>query len=174
VSLGAARARQLELSAAQLAAVAAPPGPLLILAGPGSGKTLTLSHRAAHLIAAGLVRPEHVLAITFTTRAAEELAVHLRGLVGLEAAGLLTVGTFHTVSHRMLRLFAERGHAMALGLELLEALEVTTVEGGAPAAGRTAVEASCDHAPRASAFSGRSRGCGVQPGDRRSTGRGAS
>jgi UvrD/REP helicase N-terminal domain len=108
VSLEAARARQLELSAEQRAAVEAPPGPLLILAGPGSGKTLTLTHRAAHLIATGRVRPEHLLAITFTNRAAEELAVRLRGLVGLDAAGLLTVGTFHAVCHRMLRPYAER------------------------------------------------------------------
>jgi DNA helicase II / ATP-dependent DNA helicase PcrA len=108
VSLAAVRARQLQLSAEQRAAVEAPPGPLLILAGPGSGKTLTLTHRGAHLIATGIVRPGHLLAITFTNRAAEELAVRLRGLVGLEAAGLLTVGTFHAVCHRMLRPYAER------------------------------------------------------------------
>jgi DNA helicase II / ATP-dependent DNA helicase PcrA len=108
VSVEAARARPLALSAEQRAAVEAPPGPLLILAGPGSGKTLTLTHRAAHLIATGLVCPEHLLAITFTNRAAEELAVRLRGLVGLVAAGLLTVGTFHAVCHRMLRPYAER------------------------------------------------------------------
>jgi DNA helicase II / ATP-dependent DNA helicase PcrA len=108
VSVEPARARPLELSAEQGAAVEAPPGPLLILAGPGSGKTLTLTHRAAHLIGTGRVRPEHLLAITFTNRAAEELAVRLRGLVGVEAAGLLTVGTFHAVCHRMLRPYAER------------------------------------------------------------------
>jgi DNA helicase II / ATP-dependent DNA helicase PcrA len=108
VSIEAARACPLALSAGQRAAVEAPPGPLLILAGPGSGKTLTLTHRAVHLIATGMVRPEHVLAITFTNRAAEELAARLRGLVGLEAAGLLTVGTFHAVCHRMLRPYAER------------------------------------------------------------------
>jgi DNA helicase II / ATP-dependent DNA helicase PcrA len=108
VPVEAARARQFELSAEQRAALEAPPGPLLIVAGPGSGKTLTLTHRAAHLIATGQVRPEHLLAITFTNRAAEELAVRLRALVGLDAAELLTVGTFHAVCHRMLRPYADR------------------------------------------------------------------
>jgi len=96
------------LSDEQRAAVTAPPGPVLIVAGAGSGKTRALTHRIAHLVAAGHVAPEEVLAITFTNRAADELARRVGELVGSDAARRMTLGTFHSVCHRVVRAHAER------------------------------------------------------------------
>jgi DNA helicase-2/ATP-dependent DNA helicase PcrA len=86
----------------QAAAVSAPPGPLLVLAGAGSGKTRVLTERAAAL-ARGALTPEAVLVITFTNRASEELQTRLTDLLGEAHARRMTVGTFHSVCHRMLR-----------------------------------------------------------------------
>jgi DNA helicase-2/ATP-dependent DNA helicase PcrA len=86
----------------QLDAVEAPPGPLLVLAGAGSGKTRVLTERAAAL-ARGTLTPEAVLVITFTNRASEELRTRLTTLLGEGPARRMTVGTFHSVCHRMLR-----------------------------------------------------------------------
>ena len=93
------------LDARQAEAVRAPPGPLLVLAGAGSGKTRVVTERAAAL--AGQGGAEAVLAITFTNRAAEELRARLAGLIG-QHAEQMTVGTFHAVCHRMLRRHARR------------------------------------------------------------------
>jgi DNA helicase-2/ATP-dependent DNA helicase PcrA len=98
----------LDLSEEQRAAVTAPPGPVLIVAGAGSGKTRALTHRIAHLVASGAVAPREVLAITFTNRAAEELADRVAALVGQGAADAMTLGTFHAVCHRVVRPHAER------------------------------------------------------------------
>jgi DNA helicase II / ATP-dependent DNA helicase PcrA len=95
------------LDVRQRQAVQAPPGPLLILAGAGSGKTHVLTERAAAL-ARGELAPEAVLVITFTNRAADELRARLAALVGEAVAGRMTVGTFHAVCHRMLRRHARR------------------------------------------------------------------
>ncbi|GAB1688440.1 UvrD-helicase domain-containing protein [Krasilnikovia sp. M28-CT-15] len=84
------------LDAMQRVAASAPGGPLLIVAGPGTGKTRTLTHRIAYLCAELGIFPERCLAITFTRRAAEELRVRLSGLLG-DAAEDITVGTFHAV-----------------------------------------------------------------------------
>ncbi len=75
-------------------------GPLLILAGAGSGKTRTLTHRIAHLIEQG-VDSHKILAVTFTNKAAGEMGVRVRDLVGLHAG--CWIGTFHSVGARMLR-----------------------------------------------------------------------
>ena len=77
-------------------------GPLLIVAGPGTGKTRTLTHRIAHLVTARGVAPECCLAITFTRRAAEEMTERLAALTA-EHAPKLTIATFHSLGVRLLR-----------------------------------------------------------------------
>jgi DNA helicase II / ATP-dependent DNA helicase PcrA len=91
----------------QRSAAGTPRGPLLIVAGPGTGKTRTLTHRIAHQVLACDVPPEQCLAITFTRRAAGELAERLTRLLG-ERAGRLTVATFHALGLRILREQHER------------------------------------------------------------------
>lgn len=90
------------LDAMQRVAASAPGGPLLIVAGPGTGKTRTLTHRLAYLCAEMNVYPEDCLAITFTRRAAEELRHRLRGLLGPVAEDV-TVSTFHALALSLLR-----------------------------------------------------------------------
>jgi uncharacterized protein (TIGR00375 family) len=90
------------LDALQRVAASAPGGPLLIVAGPGTGKTRTLTHRIAYLCAENDVFPEECLAITFTRRAAEELRSRLTGLLG-DVAGDVTVATFHALGLAILR-----------------------------------------------------------------------
>jgi DNA helicase II / ATP-dependent DNA helicase PcrA len=95
----------------QLAAAGAGPGPLLIVAGPGTGKTRTLTHRLAHLVAERDVPPEQCLAITFTRRACAELQERLHALVPEQAPGM-QVTTFHGLGLRILR---EQHEAVGLG-----------------------------------------------------------
>jgi ATP-dependent DNA helicase UvrD/PcrA len=90
------------LDAMQRVAASAPGGPLLIVAGPGTGKTRTLTHRLAYMCAEMHVRPEDCLAITFTRRAAEELRQRLKALLGA-AAAKVTVSTFHALALSLLR-----------------------------------------------------------------------
>jgi len=78
-------------------------GPLLLLAGPGAGKTRTLTHRAAHLITTGGARPSEILAVTFSVRAAGELRLRLAELLGHERARGVTAATFHAMCARLLR-----------------------------------------------------------------------
>jgi DNA helicase-2/ATP-dependent DNA helicase PcrA len=80
-------------------------GPLLVLAGAGSGKTRVLTYRLAHLIQSGQVRPHQTLAITFTNKAAGEMKERVAGLLG-PASGWMWVCTFHSACARMLRLDA--------------------------------------------------------------------
>ncbi|WP_338596537.1 UvrD-helicase domain-containing protein [Saccharopolyspora sp. SCSIO 74807] len=91
----------------QRAAAAVPSGPLLIVAGPGTGKTRTVTHRLAHLVLEREVPARECLAITFTRRAAQELSERLHGLIGA-AAGEMTVGTFHSFGLQVLREQHER------------------------------------------------------------------
>jgi uncharacterized protein (TIGR00375 family) len=86
----------------QRAAAESSGGPLLIIAGPGTGKTRTVTHRIAHLVLERGVPAEHCLAITFTRRAAEEMAERLAALAG-EHASKLTIATFHSLGVRILR-----------------------------------------------------------------------
>jgi len=93
------------LNPEQSAAAAHADGPLLIVAGAGTGKTRTLVHRVAHLVDRG-VKPERILLLTFTRRAAQEMLGRVQRLVG-DAAGRVHGGTFHATGHRLLRAFGE-------------------------------------------------------------------
>jgi DNA helicase-2/ATP-dependent DNA helicase PcrA len=94
------------LNPAQLEAVTHSGGPLLILAGPGSGKTRVIAHRIAHLIGERKVPPGRVMAVTFTNKAARELRDRVESLLGTVARGV-TLGTFHAVCSRILRIEGE-------------------------------------------------------------------
>ncbi|MFN5559245.1 MAG: ATP-dependent helicase [Opitutaceae bacterium] len=89
----------------QYAAVTAPPGPMLVLAGAGSGKTRTLTYRVAYLLSQG-VRPSEILLLTFTNKAAKEMLHRVQDLTGREPRQFWG-GTFHSIGHRALRMFGE-------------------------------------------------------------------
>jgi DNA helicase-2/ATP-dependent DNA helicase PcrA len=90
------------LNDAQREAVSAAPGPLLVLAGAGSGKTRVLVHRIAWLIEVEQVSPLGILAVTFTNKAAAEMRGRIQSLLGMPV-NHLWVGTFHGLAHRLLR-----------------------------------------------------------------------
>ena len=91
------------LTPEQAQAVTFGSGPLLLLAGPGAGKTRTLTHRAAYLLASGRAQPWEILAVTFSVRAASELRLRLADLLGETVARGVTAATFHSVCARLLR-----------------------------------------------------------------------
>jgi len=91
------------LNEAQRAAVTAPVGPVLVLAGAGSGKTRVLTHRIAWVIQAEGASPQGILAVTFTNKAAGEMRARVERLLGIPAAALW-IGTFHGLAHRLLRI----------------------------------------------------------------------
>jgi DNA helicase-2/ATP-dependent DNA helicase PcrA len=95
------------LNPEQRAAVEAIDGPVLVLAGAGTGKTRVLTTRLAHLLATGRAKPWGVLAVTFTNKAAREMRERVEALLGPGGGGLPWLGTFHSISARMLRTHAE-------------------------------------------------------------------
>ncbi|MGA2030343.1 MAG: UvrD-helicase domain-containing protein, partial [Verrucomicrobiota bacterium] len=99
-----------ELNSQQLAAVTAPPGPALVIAGAGSGKTRTLTYRVAYLLEQG-IPPARILLLTFTNKAAGEMMRRVSDLIGRELRELWG-GTFHSIGARVLR-----SHADALGYQ---------------------------------------------------------
>jgi superfamily I DNA/RNA helicase len=112
------------LDAEQHAIVTHEGGPLLVVAGPGAGKTRVLTHAIAHRIGAGLL-PERCLAVTFTRRARDELRDRLAALLGADVAGRVTVATFHGLGLLILR---EQGRLLGLPADLKVADEKTRLE----------------------------------------------
>src|SRR6516225_4321103 len=95
-----------ELNPQQHAAVTAPPGPALVIAGAGSGKTRTLTYRVGFLLENG-IPADRILLLTFTNKAAKEMMRRVADLLGQELAALWG-GTFHSVGNRILRAHADK------------------------------------------------------------------
>ncbi len=95
------------LNPEQEAAVRTVSGPVLVLAGAGTGKTRVLTTRIAHILALGLARPWEVLCVTFTNKAAREMRERAQKLIGASAEGLQNLGTFHSIAAQILRRHAE-------------------------------------------------------------------
>ena len=140
------------LDAMQRVAASAPGGPMLIVAGPGTGKTRTLTHRIAYLCAELGVRPDQCLAITFTRRAAEEVGDRLRSLLGPVASDV-TVATFHALALTILREHPARaglddGFRVADDADRAAAIEEATTRDGmttmSAAQARRALAAAAD------------------------------
>ena len=96
--------KSFEPNKSQNAAIRHQPSPLMILAGAGTGKTFTLQNRIVHLINYYEVKPKHILAITYTEKAAKELKSRIINQIGPRAQ-TMTVGTFHAFCLKILRDF---------------------------------------------------------------------
>ena len=86
--------------------------PLLVIAGPGSGKTRVMAHRIPWIVNNFQINPNQILAVTFTNKAAKEMQIRVSKLLRKEATGLPWLGTFHSISAKLLR-----KHADAVGLK---------------------------------------------------------
>jgi DNA helicase-2/ATP-dependent DNA helicase PcrA len=95
------------LNPEQRAAVEATEGPVLVLAGAGTGKTRVLTTRIAHLIATGRAYPSQILSVTFTNKAAREMRERVTSVIGPAAEGMQWLGTFHSIGTKVLRRHAE-------------------------------------------------------------------
>ncbi len=96
-----------DLNPAQRAAVLALDGPVLMLAGAGTGKTKALTARIVHLLNTGRARPNEILAVTFTNKAAREMKLRVAKMLGQSIEGMPWMGTFHSISVKILRRHAE-------------------------------------------------------------------
>ncbi len=96
-----------DLNPAQREAVEALDGPVLMLAGAGTGKTKALTTRIAHLLNTGKARPNEILAVTFTNKAAREMKNRVARLLGQTVEGMPWLGTFHAICVKLLRRHAE-------------------------------------------------------------------
>ncbi|MDQ3622645.1 MAG: UvrD-helicase domain-containing protein, partial [Verrucomicrobiota bacterium] len=106
-----------ELNPQQCAAVTAPPGPALVIAGAGSGKTRTLTYRVAYLVENG-VQPQNILLLTFTNKAAREMLDRVAALLPSDLTGLWG-GTFHSIGNRILRRHPEAA-GFARGFSIMD------------------------------------------------------
>ncbi len=106
-SVGAAVPYLEGLNPEQRRAVEVTDGPVLVLAGAGTGKTRVLTTRIAHIIASGRARPGEILAVTFTNKAAREMKERIGVLLGAVAEGMPWLGTFHSIGTKILRRHAE-------------------------------------------------------------------
>jgi len=95
------------LNPAQREAVETLDGPVLMLAGAGTGKTRALTTRIAHLLNTGTARPNEILAVTFTNKAAREMKARVAGFMGQSVEGMPWLGTFHSICAKLLRRHAE-------------------------------------------------------------------
>ena len=102
-----------ELNNEQKEAVSYLNGPLLVVAGAGSGKTKVLTSRIAHIIKSKKAYPNQILSVTFTNKAAQEMQNRVSKMLKKEAIGIPWLGTFHSVSAKLLR-----KHARAVGLNI--------------------------------------------------------
>lgn len=110
----------------QAAAVTTLSGPLLVVAGPGSGKTRVLTHRIAALVATKSALPRQILAVTFTNKAANEMRERLTALVGVESMAGMWVSTFHSACLRLLRANPS-GSGLPAGFTVLDAEDAKKV-----------------------------------------------
>ena len=95
------------LNSSQREAVEQIDGPIMVIAGAGSGKTRVLTYRIAHMIKQG-IDPFNILALTFTNKAAKEMTERINAIVGGGEARNITMGTFHSVFSRILRFNSDR------------------------------------------------------------------
>src|SRR5436853_1467711 len=95
------------LNPEQREAVEALDGPVLVLAGAGTGKTRVLTTRIAHILSSGRARPGEILSVTFTNKAAREMKLRLGQMLGHAVEGMAWLGTFHSIGGRILRIHAE-------------------------------------------------------------------
>src|SRR5436305_10923375 len=96
-----------DLNPQQREAVETLDGPVLVLAGAGTGKTRVLTTRIAHILATGRSRPSEILAVTFTNKAAREMKERVGGMIGQAVEGMPWLGTFHAIGVKILRRHAE-------------------------------------------------------------------
>src|SRR5437588_8414440 len=117
------------LNEPQRRAVTTTQGPLLILAGPGSGKTRVITHRIAYMVQQENISPWRILAVTFTNKAAREMRERLEKLVGINESKEMMIGTFHAICARVLRIEAD--YLAPLGLNrsfvILDASDQTSL-----------------------------------------------